>query len=58
MLDPGFKVAGAGLDHGTWVEAICRERRKRGLADIVERDETMLVRWANVDMRLLRIADI
>ena len=29
MLEPGLKVAGAGLDNGTWVEAVRREPRKR-----------------------------
>jgi len=42
-----LKVAGAGLDNSTWVEAVGREPRKRGLAEIVERGETMLPGWAN-----------
>src|SRR5258707_4904766 len=29
MLEPGLKVAGAGLDNSTWVQAIRREPRKR-----------------------------
>src|ERR1700682_4050020 len=56
MLDPGLKVAGAGLDNSTWVEAVGREPRKRGLAEIVERGETMLPGWANVDVRAVGIA--
>ena len=55
-LEPGLKVAGAGLDNSTRVEAIRRESRKRGLAEIVERGETMLPRWANVDVRAVGIA--
>src|SRR5258708_18298908 len=50
MLEPGLKVAGAGLDNGTWVEAIGSKPRKRGLAEIVERGETMLPGRANVDV--------
>jgi hypothetical protein len=49
VLEPDLEVAGAGLDNSTWVEAVGREPRKRGLAEIVERGETMLPRWANVD---------
>src|ERR1700722_441551 len=39
VLEPGLEVAGAGLDNSTWVEAVGREPRKRGLAEIVERSE-------------------
>ena len=56
MLEPDLKVAGAGLDNSTWVEAVGRELRKRGLAEIVESSETMLTRWANVDVRTVGIA--
>src|SRR5260370_648201 len=56
MLGPGLKVAGAGLDNGTWVEAMRREPRKRGLVEIVEGGETMLTRWTNVDVRAVGIA--
>jgi hypothetical protein len=55
-FQPGMEVAVAGLDNSTWIEAICREPRKRGLAKIVERGETMLSQWANVDVRAVRIA--
>jgi hypothetical protein len=56
MLEPGLKVAGAGLDNSTWVEAIRREPRKRGLVEIVEGGETMLARWTNVDVPAMGIA--
>src|SRR5438270_3907726 len=56
MLEPSLEVAGAGLDNSTWVEAIGREHRKRGLAEIVERGETMLPGWANVRVRPVGIA--
>src|SRR5260370_24601987 len=56
VLEPGLKVAGAGLDNSTWVEAVDREPRKRGLVEIVERGETMLARWTNVDVRAVGIA--
>src|SRR5580704_6674885 len=56
VLEPGLEVAGAGLDNSTWVEAVGREPRKRGLAEIVERGETMLPGWANVDVRTVGIA--
>jgi hypothetical protein len=56
VLEPGLKVAGAGLDNRTWVEAVGREPRKRGLAEIVEGGETMLPGWANVDVRAVGIA--
>jgi hypothetical protein len=56
MLEPGLKVAGAGLDNSTWVEAIRREPHKRGLAEIVEGGETMLPGWANIDVRAVGIA--
>src|SRR5258708_29726896 len=56
MLEPGLKVAGAGLDNSTWVEAVGREPRNRGLVEIVEGGETMLARWTNVDVRAAGIA--
>ena len=56
VLEPGLKVAGAGFDHSTWVEAVGREPCKRGLAEIVERGVTMLPRRANVDVRTVGIA--
>jgi hypothetical protein len=55
MLEPGLKVAGAGLDNSTWVEAIRREPRERGLVEIVEGGETMLARWTNVDVRAVAL---
>src|SRR5258708_39417036 len=42
VLEPGLKVAGAGLDNSTWVEAIRREPRQRGLVEIVGGAATML----------------
>jgi hypothetical protein len=36
MLELDLKVAGAGLDNSTWVEAVGREPRERGLAEIVK----------------------
>src|SRR5260370_29736960 len=56
MLEPGLKVAGAGLDHGTRIEAVCRESGERGLVESVERSEGMLTRWTNVDVRAVGIA--
>ena len=56
VLEPGLKVAGAGLNNSTWVEAVGREPRKRGLVEIVEGGETMLPGWANVDVRAVGIA--
>ena len=56
MLEPRLEVAGAGLDHGTRIEAVCREPGERGLAEIVERGETMLPGWANVDVLTVGIA--
>jgi hypothetical protein len=41
-LEPNLKVAGAGLDNSARLEAVCREPRKRDLAEIVESGETML----------------
>jgi hypothetical protein len=58
VLEPGLKVTGAGLDNRTWVEAVGREPRKRGLVEIVERAETMLPGWANVDVRDVGIAEL
>src|SRR5258708_34766830 len=51
VLEPDLKVAGAGLDNSARVEAVGREPSKRGLAEIVERGETMLPGWPNVDVR-------
>src|SRR5258707_337896 len=56
VFEPDLKVAGAGLDNSTWVEAVGREPRKRGLVEIVEGGETMLPGWANVDVRAVGIA--
>ena len=56
VLEPDLKVAGAGLDNSTWVEAIRREPRKRGLVEIVESGEAMLTGWTNVDVRAVGIA--
>jgi hypothetical protein len=56
VLEPDLKVAGAGLDNGTWVEAIGREPRKRGLVEIVEGGERCSPRWTNVDVGAVGIA--
>src|ERR1700758_4152251 len=50
VLEPGLKVAGAGLDNSTWGEAVGREPRKRGLVEIVKRGEAVLTRRADVDV--------
>src|SRR5580704_3207829 len=50
VLEPGLKVAGAGLDKSTWGEAVGREPRKRGLVEIVECGEAVLTRRADVDV--------
>jgi hypothetical protein len=54
--EPCLEVAGAGLDHGTRIKAVCREPGERGLVEIVERGEAMLTRWTNVDVRAVGIA--
>src|SRR3984885_8392852 len=56
VLEPGLKVAGAGLDNSTWGEAVGREPRKRGLVEIVERGEAVLTRRADVDVRAASVA--
>jgi hypothetical protein len=49
VLEPNLKVAGAGLDKSARLEAVCREPRKRDLAEIVERGETMRCRMTSVN---------
>src|ERR1700677_1088504 len=51
VLEPGLKVAGAGLDNSTWGDAVGREPRKPGLVEIVERGEAVLTGRADVDVR-------
>src|SRR5580698_5604101 len=36
VLEPGLKIAGAGLDNSTWIETVGLEPRNGGLAEIVE----------------------
>jgi hypothetical protein len=54
--EPRLEVAGAGLDHSTRIEAVCREPGERGLVEIVERGEAMFIRRTSVDVRTVGIA--
>ena len=42
MLEPGLKVASAGLNHRTRFETIRRQFRERNLVEIVEGGKAMM----------------
>jgi hypothetical protein len=56
VFEPGLEVSGTGFDDGARSEAVRREARERGLAEIVKRGEAVLTRWSDVDMRAVSIA--
>src|SRR6202046_2213828 len=56
MLEPGLKIASAGLNHRTRVEIIRRQFRERNLVEVVEGGKAMFARWPDVDMRAANVA--
>ena len=56
MLEPGLKVASAGLNHRTRVETIRRQFRERNLVEVVEGGKAMFARRPDIDMRAANVA--
>jgi hypothetical protein len=56
VLEPGLKVASAGLNHGTRIETIRRQSRERNLVEVVEGGKAMFARWPDVDMGAANVA--
>ncbi len=51
MFQPCLKVAGAGLNDGARVEAVCGEPGEGWLVEVIEDGEAMFARRAEVDVR-------
>jgi len=56
VLEPGLKIASAGLNHRTRLETIGRQFRERNLVQVIEGGKAMFARWPDVDMRAANVA--